>query len=161
MAIDTSLFRQVAGRFATGVTVITTGEGGRFHGMTANAFATVSLSPMLVLVCVDKTAHTYPVLHQSQVFAVNILSEKQEALARVFADKDSQDSHNLNGVSYHFGRTGVPLLDGCTAYLECRVVNQHGGGDHTIFVGEVEDAVLGEDDRPLLYYRSGYGTVDH
>ena len=139
--MDKVLFRQLAGSFASGVTVITTGDGGGFHGMTASAFSSVSLDPMLVLVCVDRTAETLPFLQRSLLFNVNILSQRQEQLSRQFATKASPQSDRLDGVDFHLGTTGVPVIEGCVAYFECRVVQQYDGGDHIIFVGEVEGGV--------------------
>jgi flavin reductase (DIM6/NTAB) family NADH-FMN oxidoreductase RutF len=156
MAIDKDLYRRLAGSFASGVTVITTGHNGIYHGMTASAFASLSLEPLLVLICVEKTAHTYPVLDQSGVFNVNILSASQEGMSRVFASKDSPEAHGLVGVNYRLGETGAPLLAGTLAFMECRVVGRYDGGDHTIFTGEVLNGGLGDGDEPLIYYRGRY-----
>lgn len=159
MSIDKVLFRQVVGSFASGVTVITTGSEGSFHGMTASAFSSLSLDPTLVLVCVEKTAQTYPVLQSSGRFNVNILALEQEYLSRTFASKDSPHAHGLVGIDYTLGELGLPVLDGALAYLECRMVEQHEGGDHVIFVGEVEAAGIGESADPLLYFRSKYRSL--
>ncbi len=156
MPVDKQRFRHIGGAFATGVTVITTGRDGYYHGMTANAFATVSLEPALVLVCVDKTAHTYPVLDSSGAFNVNILAEDQQEVSRLFANKELQESHGLSGMDFHIGVNGVPVLASCLAYMQCRVVARYDGGDHTIYIGEVEEADLGKDGAPLLFYRSAY-----
>jgi flavin reductase (DIM6/NTAB) family NADH-FMN oxidoreductase RutF len=160
LSIDKTLFRQVAGSFATGVTVITTGLEGEFHGMTASAFTSLSLEPTQVLVCIDRTAHTLPVLQACGRFNVNILGEDQEDISRLFASKEAQQGHALDGVDYRLGELGVPLLKGTLGFLECRVVQQYDGGDHVIFVGEVENAALGEAERPLLYYRSRYRRIE-
>ncbi len=163
MTATASQFRQVMGAFATGVTIVTTGQDGRYHGMTANAFASVSLDPELVLVCVEKTAHTYPYIEESGVFVVNILSEEQEELSKLFADKNMRKYHDLHTMEYRTGVTGAPVLDGSVAYVECRVVARHDSGDHTIFIGQVEQAAMGEDHRrPLLFYRRRYRRLaDH
>jgi flavin reductase (DIM6/NTAB) family NADH-FMN oxidoreductase RutF len=159
MAVDQALFRQLAGSFATGVTVITTGAEGSFRGMTANAFSSLSLDPPLVLVCVDKSAETLAVLKAAGRFNVNILSSEQEQLSRNFARKESPEAHGLTGIDYRLGELGLPVLNGSLAYLECEVVEQYEGGDHIIFVGEVTHGELGASEQPLLYFRGRYRAV--
>ena len=159
MSIDKVLFRQVAGSFASGVTVITTGSHGSFHGMTASAFTSLSIEPTLVLVCVDKNAQTFDALHAAGRFNVNILAADQEHLSRTFASKDSPHAHGLAGIDYKLGQFGLPLLEGALAFLECRVKEEFEGGDHIIFVGEVENAGVGEVEDPLVYFRGRYRTV--
>ncbi len=133
MSIDKALFRQVAGSFASGVTVITTGSEGSFHGMTASAFTSLSIDPTLVLVCVDKNARTLGALHESQMFNVNILAADQEFFSRTFSSKDSPHAHGLVGIDYKLGELGLPILDGVLAFFECRVVHApnvgHGRGN--------------------------------
>jgi hypothetical protein len=119
------------GNFATGVTILTTALGEELHGMTANAVCSVSLDPLLVLVCVNKQARTHAVLSESGVFAVNVLAEEQEHLSRLFADDAVDAAHSLTGLSYRRGVTGAPILTDCLAYVECRVVAAYPGGDHT------------------------------
>jgi flavin reductase (DIM6/NTAB) family NADH-FMN oxidoreductase RutF len=160
LAVDTVLYRQVAGRFAASVTVVTTGKDGDYHGMTATAFCSLSLEPTLVLICVEKTANTLPFLHDSGVFNINILSEHQEYLSRLFAEKELQETHGFKDIAYTLGVTGAPLLKDCIGYLQCRVVSSHEGGDHIIFIGSVESAEVGEEDGPLLYFRSGYRRIN-
>jgi flavin reductase (DIM6/NTAB) family NADH-FMN oxidoreductase RutF len=147
------------GTFATGVTIITTGRDGTYHGLTANAFTSLSLEPTLVLVCVDKSSDTYPVLDECGAFTVNVLAEDQEELSRSFATKVKKGGNKLNDLAYHVGGTGVPMLDDCLAYIECTTVQKHDGGDHTIFVGEVGDARVARDVPPLLYFRSSYRRI--
>ena len=151
--IDDSLFKAVVGRFATGVTVVTTrDEQGNLAGLTANAFASVSVDPPLVLVCLDEGSQTYRYLKDAGVFAVHILAEGQEHLARRFADR-SRDKSLL--VDWRVGDHGTPSLRHCLASMECRVVHQYRGGDHVIVVGGVERLhVDDEQDKPLLYYRA-------
>ena len=157
MAVDTDTFRSVMGRFATGVTVVTACDAeGRDHGMTVSAFSSVSLEPPLVLICVDHDATMHPVLRTAAYFGVNILSREQEAIARRFADRDAD---RFDGVGYARGQTGVALLERVLAHVECRVVDRHDAGDHTIIVGEVETAQAFAD-RPLLYYRGGYAELE-
>lgn len=159
MSIDKALFRQVAGSFASGVTVITTGSEGSFHGMTASAFTSLSIDPTLVIVCVDKNGRTLSALHESQMFNVNILAADQEFLSRTFSSKDSPHAHGLVGIDYKLGELGLPVLDGVLAFLECRVAHEFDGGDHVIFVGEVDNAGVGDIEDPLLYFRGRYRTV--
>jgi flavin reductase (DIM6/NTAB) family NADH-FMN oxidoreductase RutF len=154
-SIDKMLFRQIAGSFASGVTVVTTGGDGEYHGMTASAFSSLSLEPPLVLVCVDRTAATLPYLQASGAFNISILTDAQEQISRQFAAKDSPQSR-LEDTDHHLGANGIPILDNCLAYFECRVVSQYDGGDHIIFVGEVTSGALGDSNEPLLYYRSAY-----
>ena len=155
--IDTDSFRAVLGRFATGVTVVTTRDAeGRDHGVTVSAFASLSLTPSLVLVCIDQASSLHPVLAAASHFAVNILASSQEALSRRFSGADDD---RFDGVGYTRGVTGVALLDDTLAHVECRVARRHDEGDHTIFVGEVEAAET-SGGRPLLYYRGGYATLE-
>jgi len=154
MAFDSNEFRTVMGHFATGVTVITTRDAeGHFVGLTANAFSSVSLDPALVLVCVDKTAESHPALLTSGVYNVNILTKEQEALSRTFA-KSGPDK--FSGVAYHTASNGVPILQDAVAHLVCQVRDTFDAGDHTIFVGQVEDLQMDHEANPLIYFRGGY-----
>ena len=155
--IDPDTFRSVLGRFATGVTVVTTRDAaGVDHGMTVSAFCSASLAPPLVAIFIDRRANTLPALVASGFFAVNILAQGQEALSRRFA---WQETGRFDGIGYTRGATGAVLLEETLAWLECRVVESHEAGDHVIVIGEVEDA---EDrtERPLLYYRGGYAQLE-
>jgi len=158
VAIDPDTFRSVLGRFASGITVVTTrdGEGGHC-GMTVSAFCSVSLVPPLVLVCVDHIASMHDMLLRASHFAVNILAADQEALSRRFSGPD--EHKRFDGVGYTRGQSGAALLDDALAHLECRLVAHHEAGDHTIVVGEVESATPFPD-RPLLYYRGGYAQLE-
>ncbi len=144
------------GRFATGVTIVTSRLGQELHGMTANALTSVSLEPPLVLVCVDKSADSHDIIERSGVFAVNILSREQEQLSVAFAIKEGEAAHRLDDVPHHTRATGAPVIDGSLAYLDCRVVERYSGGDHTIFLGEVVDAGSLDDERPLIVYQGRY-----
>jgi len=153
MPIDKNELRRVMGHFATGVTVITAlRKSGEMHGLTANAFTSVSLVPPLLLVCVDKNAESYPCFDETRVFTVNILAHDQEALSRKFAVSGGD---KLQGVAYHTGANGAPILDGALAYVECKVVQEFDGGDHTIYLGEIEQAEAREG-KPLMFFRGGY-----
>lgn len=153
MAIEKNELRRVMGHFATGVTVITSiRTSGELHGLTANAFTSVSLIPPLLLVCIDKKAESYPCFDESRVFTVNVLSSDQEAISRRFAVTGGD---KFTGVSHRIGANGAPILDGALAYLECRVTEKIDGGDHTIYIGEIEQAETKEG-KPLLFFRGGY-----
>jgi flavin reductase (DIM6/NTAB) family NADH-FMN oxidoreductase RutF len=146
-------FRRVLGHFATGVTIVTTCDAdARPSGLTVSAFASLSLDPPLVLVCVDHKSQTYPALRESGRFAVNVLTLSQEALSRRFA---STRLDKFDGLAYRISDLGLPLLGAALAHIECRTVSTHVAGDHTIFVGRVERAASDDGD-PLLYYRGRY-----
>lgn len=155
MSVDKALFRQVMGHFATGVTIVTAQWDGQCHGMTANSFTSVSLDPTLVLVCVNREARTHQFVADAGAFAVNILSEDQQRIAELFSRRwDGTD--RFAELDHRHGPTGSPIISGCLAHLDCRLVAAHPAGDHTIYVGEVVEAGLGEERRPLLYYNRGY-----
>jgi flavin reductase (DIM6/NTAB) family NADH-FMN oxidoreductase RutF len=158
MTIDPDSFRSVLGRFASGITVVTTRDAeGRDMGMTVSAFCSVSLDPPLVQVCVDHAASLYAALAVSPRYGVSILASEQEALSRRFATAES--TRRFDGIGYRRGESGVLLLDDALAQLECRIVASHATGDHTMFVGEVESATA-RSARPLLYYRGGYAQLE-
>lgn len=147
-------FRLVLSHFASGVTIVTTCDTEeRPTGLTASAFSSVSLDPPLVLICVDHKSNSFPHLRESGRFAINILHAEHQDLSRRFAS--SRIDNKFDGVAFRFGALGVPLLDTALATLECRTVNAHVEGDHTIFVGRVEAVTIGEGE-PLLYYRGRY-----
>jgi flavin reductase (DIM6/NTAB) family NADH-FMN oxidoreductase RutF len=152
-------FRAALGRFASGVTVITVQIAeDEVHGMTANAFCSVSLHPPLVLVCVDHLAETYLHLSERGQFGVSVLKEDQEALSEFFADPErNPDAAYRLGIAYRSMKSGTPVLDTALANLDCSVVGSHAAGDHTIFVAEVQEVTLDEG-VPLLYFRGRYGT---
>jgi flavin reductase (DIM6/NTAB) family NADH-FMN oxidoreductase RutF len=157
MTVDPDTFRSVLGRFASGVTIVTAIDAnGRDFGLTVSAFASLSLEPPLVVVCIDHGASLHPVLRDAQHFAINILSTDQEPLARRFAILAGD---RFDGVGYVRGQTGVAVLDDVLAMLECRKVRAVEGGDHTIFIGEVETAIT-HTGSPLLYYRGGYAQLE-
>ncbi len=148
------------GSFATGVTIITVDLDGEVHGMTANAFASVSLDPLLVLVCVDHSTRTHAHLHAKKRFGINVLCEDQRAISEYYARPERSHEHAEAEAGARFERTkqGTPILHGALAYLECRLHSAQQAGDHTIFIAEVEDVVVGEGD-PLLYFKAKYRKV--
>ena len=154
--MDPARFRELMGRFATGVTVLTVnGPDDRPLGMTASSLASVSLQPPLVSVCVDHQAELHDTILAAPVFVVNILESGQEALSRRFADRHED---RFDGVGYHRSPEGLVLLDGALAHIECDHFASYPGGDHTIVIGRVIGGSTGEG-RPLLYYRGGYGLL--
>ena len=159
MAVDPQEFRSVMGSFATGVTVITAAAGDELQGMTANAVASLSLDPLLMLICIDRTSHTHRVLQAGGAFAVNVLGAHQEDVSRLFAKKAEPERGSLRGQPFRLGKAGAPVLEDALAYVECRIVETHSGGDHTIFIGEVVDVGVAEDVEPLLFYRAQYRTL--
>src|SRR5579871_1519651 len=160
MALSAADFRKAMGAFATGVTIITVDLDGEVHGMTANAFASVSLDPMLVLVCVDHSTRTHAHLHAKKRFGINVLCEDQRAISEYYARPQRTHEHAEAEAGARFDRTshGTPMLHGALAYLECRLQSSQQAGDHAIFIAEVEDVVVREGD-PLLFFRGKYRQV--
>jgi 3-hydroxy-9,10-secoandrosta-1,3,5(10)-triene-9,17-dione monooxygenase reductase component len=153
MTPDPELFREVFGRFATGVAVITsTGPRGS-GGMTANALCSLSLDPLLALVCFENRARTLPIVRDAGRFGVNVLSSSQEELAGVFASK-LPEAEKLDAVEHRI-QGGVPIIEGAIAWAACELRELIAGGDHTIAIGEVVSLGLG-DGEPLLWFRGGY-----
>jgi len=156
VAIDADGFKQVLSHWVTGVTIVTTRDGDRIHGMTVSAFTEVSLEPPLVLVCADKRSNTHPVIAAGKVFAVNVLASDQAELSNRFASK-KEESSRFDGLAYTTGETGAPLLEGVVANLDCRLVAAHDHGDHVVYVGEVV-GLRYHDREPLLYHSGSYGV---
>ena len=157
MTLNSADFRRAMGCFATGVTIITLDLDGEVHGMTANAFASVSLDPMLVLVCVDHSTRTHAHMHAKKRFGVNVLGEDQRSISDYYARPQRTHERAEAEAGARFDRTphGTPMLHGSLAYLECRLRSAEDAGDHTIFIAEVEDVVVREGD-PLLFFRGKY-----
>lgn len=147
-------FRAVMGRFPTGVTVVTAVGPEGPVGMTANAVASLSLDPLLVLVCFDNAARTLPVVGESRAFGVNVLAAGQEDLARRFAGK-LPEAEKFAGVRHDLVG-GIPVIDGAHAWLGCELEQLVPGGDHTIGIGSICAAESGEGD-PLVWYGGAYG----
>jgi len=157
MTISKDEFRRVLGHFATGVTIVTIkDEQGKPYGLTVNSFTSVSLEPLLVLICIDHSAQGYSQFSVGRYFGVNILTEAQEELSRRFADRQITD--RFENLPYVEGKTGVPLLPNSLAWLECRITEAYPGGDHTIFIGVVEEASFDKGD-PLIFYRGRYAQL--
>lgn len=160
MTVNPSDFRKALGCFATGVTIITVDLDGEVHGMTANAFASVSLDPPLVLVCVDAGTRTHTHLHARKRFGISVLSEDHRAISDYYANPDRTHDRAESEAGARFDRTrhGTPILHSSLAYLECRLHSAQRAGDHTIFIAEVDDVVVRDGD-PLLFFRGKYRKV--
>lgn len=156
MPVNNEEFRGALSRFASGVSVVTSkGKDGKLHAITVSAFSSLSLNPPLILICIDNRSSLLEHLAAGCSFAVNILGEEQEMLSRRFAAKEPD---RFEGIGYQEGVSGSPLLDDALTTLECQVVDNYAGGDHTIVVGEVEATHL-TDNKPLLYFRGGYAKL--
>ena len=152
--------REAMGQFPTGITVLTA-AGDDWHGMTANAFTSVSLDPPLVLCCVSRTARMHAAIASAGSFAVSMLGADQEGLARYFADKRRPGgAEQFDAVPWVPGpHTGAPLLSGSLAWLECKLTEAHDGGDHSIFLGQVLSASRIPDRGALVFYRGAFRQV--
>ncbi|KKK39129.1 flavin reductase [Mesobacillus campisalis] len=151
--MDDRLFRNAMGTFATGVTVITTEAEGEVHGMTANAFMSVSLDPKLVVISIKENARILSKIQESKTFAVNILSDEQQEESMIFAGQIKEKR------KVAFGRlSGQPVVPGALAQITCEVSAEHVEGDHTLFIGKVTDIHL-EDGNPLLFYKGRYRSL--
>jgi flavin reductase (DIM6/NTAB) family NADH-FMN oxidoreductase RutF len=158
LSVSEDEFRAVLGRFPSGVTVVTTrDESGSDQGMTVSAFCSVSLRPPLILISIEKGASAYAALTTASGFVVNVLSARQEQVARRFAIVDID---RFEGVGFTRSAQGFPVLDDVLGVIECTRYRLYDGGDHTIIIGEVE-AMRAESGTPLLYYRGGYAQLEH
>ena len=161
--IQSETFRQVMGRFVTGVTVVSAFDGDRPFGITVNALSSVSLDPPLVMVALDRRRFLTPIVRAAGRYAVNILSEDQQALSDCFAGAPVTPGREaFCGAPWHRGSTDLPLIDGAIATLECTVVETFSAGDHDLFIGRV-DALANDPSHPmpLLFYRRQYLRVEH
>lgn len=153
MPVNADDFRNALSRFPSGVNVVTTLDAtGRPHGITVSAFCSVSLTPPLVLICIEKTTPSHDAFAASNVFVVNMLSDTQQHLSEQFSvpavDK-------FEDVDFRDGIGGVPVLKEALASIECRLRNAYDGGDHTIYVGEIEMLTVNEGE-PLVYHQGDY-----
>ena len=153
---DPELFREVFGRFATGVAVITSSGPAGPGGMTANALCSLSLDPLLVLVCFENQARTLPIVREAGRFGLSLLAGDQERLAGVFSSK-LPESEKLDGVAHRLEH-GVPIIEGSLAWTACELQELIAGGDHTIGIGKVIALGLGEGE-PLLWYAGRYHAL--
>lgn len=159
--VDPIHFRHAMGRFATGVTVLTTHIDGHDHAMTANSLTSVSLDPVLVLACVEIESRFYDAVVEAGQWGVSVLPASARATAAWLATRGRPLHGQLDRVPHHRGpATGIALLDGALATVECRTREVYPGGDHVIVLGEVLSIATTEsDDGALLYYRGAYGSI--
>ena len=155
-------FRQVMGHFATGISIVTTFDGDRPQGITVNAFSSVSLEPALVMVALDRRRFITPMVRAAGRYAVSILGSDQQALSDCFAHAPvSPGREDFCGAAWHPGATGLPLIDGSIATLECTVVETFSAGDHDLFIGRVDSLDQDrEGEAPLLYFRRRYLRIE-
>ncbi len=151
--IDEGVFRTVLGHFASGVVVVTGLHAGGPVGLTCQSFFSVSINPPLVAVCPSTRSTSWPRLQERGRFAVNVLAERQEHLARAFSIAGAD---KFAGVGWSSGPEGMPHIDGCLAWVDCTVEEVHPAGDHLLVVGLVTDLSTGGGE-PLIFYRGGYG----
>ena len=156
MPISSEEFRHALSKFASGVTVVTTRDSqGNLHGITVSAFCSVSLEPPLILVCIDKRTASHYAFGESKVFAVNILRDEQINHSNQFA---SPLIDKFEKIEYGKGIEGIPILKDALVNLECRLIDSHETGDHSIFIGQVETAIVSEGN-PLIYYQGNYRAI--
>jgi len=153
--VEVDAFRDAIGRFLTGVTIVTTQLDGEDFGTTASAVTSLSLEPPMLLVCLNATSDTRNAILDRRTFAVSVLADHQQQLARRFADKGRG---KFAGVEIARGPSGAPLVDGALASLDCRVSDTITGGTHTVFLAHVIEA-WARDGAPLAYFRGGFGQL--
>ena len=161
--VDADAFRTAMGSFPTGVTVVTVAsDDGSMHGTTVNSFSSVSLDPMLVLVCLNETSRGVGLIERAGAFAVNVLSAGQQDVSRWFADRHRPAGSTMfDGVPFEPGVTGCPVLAGAVASFDCRLRQSHRAGDHLIVLGEVVALVHRRDLAPLIFHAGTYKSLEH
>ncbi|MGV3723151.1 MAG: flavin reductase family protein [Actinomycetota bacterium] len=155
MPTDSQTFKDIMSRWASGITVVTCGTDQGVHGMTASSFTSVSLDPPLILVCVDRRNLTHKLMLEGGVFGVHILGTEMQEISDRCAGFLGEEGHWLRDVEYRTEATGAPILAGALAWMDCSVTQTHEGGDHTIFVAEIQ-AGGAADGEPLLWFERGY-----
>ncbi len=157
MPVSKEEFKNALSKFASGVTVVTTKDAdGNLHGITVSAFCSVSLEPPLILICIDKKAGSHDVFEEKGSFVVNILNEDQHSISNQFA---SPIPDKFLGVEYHTNGNEIPILKNALVNLECNLKNAFDGGDHTIFIGEIEKSHISEG-KPLVYCDGDYREIN-
>ncbi|MFF8280738.1 flavin reductase family protein [Streptomyces lateritius] len=156
--VDGRALRDVCGKFATGVTVITSGTGQDAAGTTVNSFTSVSLDPPLVLICLHRNSRLLPVVHRSGGFVVNVLTQQQRGPAWAFAGRESA---RIEDVPHHRSEAGLPVLSEALAFLDCRLIAEYDGGDHAILLGEVAElGAPAADEEPLIFFQGAMRELD-
>jgi flavin reductase (DIM6/NTAB) family NADH-FMN oxidoreductase RutF len=161
MPIEPATFKDVLSRFASGVTVVTTVSEGALHGLTVSAFNSVSASPPRVLICLQNSTDSKPLIERSGCFAVHILGRDHARLGPRFAKLvPGQEGDLFEGLDHRVERTGAPILKECLGWLDCLVESRHAVGDNTIFIGAVEAAGAGTSPgEPVLYYKRAWRVL--
>jgi flavin reductase (DIM6/NTAB) family NADH-FMN oxidoreductase RutF len=152
--------RAVVRECASSVAILTVAWEGILHGMTATSFTTVSFRPPIILACLHRLSRTHSFTKASAYFAINFLTENQFQWSDRFAGRQPESDDRFAGIQLVTGVTGAPIFADCLAWLECRVTASHAAGDHTIFVADVVAGNIGTSDRPLIYYRGGYRSIN-
>ncbi|HEX2221974.1 MAG TPA: flavin reductase family protein [Candidatus Limnocylindria bacterium] len=154
---DRRRMRAMMGRFATGVSVVAARHGPLLAGMTANAIASISVDPPLMMASVGHRSETHGAIIGSHAFAISVLAADQQGLAECFAQPTTAEKlKRFCDAPWHEAETGSPILEGAIAYFDCRIAARHPGGDHTIFIGEIVAAGYRDDAGPLLWFGSRY-----
>ncbi|MFB6356849.1 MAG: flavin reductase family protein [bacterium] len=159
MSVTEDEFKSFMGRFATGVTVVTTEKNGETRGMTISDFASVSLSPPLVVISVETEARTHEFLKRGVGFTVNVLNDEQLSTCMQFAKPGLSNEKRFAGVNFSKTQYGGPSIDDSLAWFECEQTTSHPEGDHTLFIGEVQNGQINEG-QPLLYYEGMFGEFE-
>ena len=158
MAITDDTFKELMKRFASGVTLITFENEGRLSGLTVSSFCSLSMNPPLILICIDKKIPSHDSLKNGSSFGVNICTSKQGKLAWDFANSNIDKNELILSLDPRITDHKVPLLNDCLASMECTLKETYEGGDHSIFVGQIESGDFSEKSDPLVYYKSGLGN---
>ena len=158
MAINDETFKELMKRFASGVTLITFENEGILSGLTVSSFCSLSMNPPLILICIDKKIPSHNSLKNGASFGVNICTSEQGKLAWDFANSNIDKNELILSLNHRMTDDKVPLLNDCLVSMECTLKNTYEGGDHTIFVGQIESGDFSEKSDPLIYYKSGLGN---
>jgi len=156
MSVTSTTFKEAMSRWSSGVTVVTSVLDGTWKGTTASSFTSVSAEPPLVLICLARKLYTREVLAQSGVFAVNILSDEQLEIGKLFAGMYPDIEDRFEGKDCFTAETGSPIIPDSLAWVDCEIVSTYEEGDHTIFVGKVLQSDI-QDGQPLLYHHRQWG----
>ncbi len=159
-SVDPETFKNALASWASGVTVLTTEHEGKVYGITASSFSTLSMDPLLVLVCIQNGNHLEQMVPASGKFAVSVLATDQETISNHFAISGRDPGADLDGFETFTDQTGCPILTGSIAHLDCELESILPGGDHVIAVGRVAGAASDDGKEPLLYFRRGYHGLD-
>lgn len=160
MTIDSETLRTVLRQWASGVTVVTSTDGDELHGMTVSSFASVSLDPPLVLICLERSTRTYELVSRTGIFAVSILATDQQEISDLFAGRVPDEGDRLANVRYRLAPTGAPILEGCLGFLDCSLVARHEAGTHSVFIGQVQAAEVHQAGAPLIYFDRNYRKLN-